>query len=56
MLIADRDHVGNLPYLNSENNFTGKIFSSYKTIEIAKKLIEDSVNIHEKTVMKLKVC
>ena len=55
MLIADRDHVGNLPYLNSsENNFNGKIFGSYKTIEIAKKLIEDSVNIHEKTVMKLK--
>ena len=55
MLIADCDHVGNLPYLNSsENNFNGKIFGSYKTIEIAKKLIEDSVNIHEKTVMKLK--
>ena len=55
MLIADRDHVGNLPYLNSsENNFNGKIFGSYKTLEIAKKLIEDSVNIHEKTVMKLK--
>ena len=54
MLIADCDHVGNLPYLNNENNFTGKIFGSYKTLEIAKKLIEDSVNIHEKTVMKLK--
>lgn len=54
MLIADSDHVGNLSYLNKENGFKGKIFGSYKTIEVGKKLIEDSVSIHEKTVMKLK--
>ena len=54
MLIADSDHIGNLPYLNSDNGFKGKIFSTYETIEISKKLIEDSVNIHDKTIQKLK--
>ena len=33
MLIADSDHIGNLPYLNSDNGFKGKIFGTYKTIE-----------------------
>jgi metallo-beta-lactamase family protein len=51
---AHCDHIGNLSYLNKENGFQGKIFGSYKTIEIGKKLIEDSVNIHEKTIQKLK--
>ena len=54
MLIADSDHIGNLPYLNNDNGFKGKIFSTYETIEISKKLIEDSVNIHDKTIQKLK--
>lgn len=54
MLIADRDHIGNLAYLNSDNGFKGKIFSTYKTIEVGKDLIEDSVNIQLKTVQKLK--
>ena len=54
MLIADSDHIGNLPYLNSDNGFKGKIFSTYETIEISKKLIEDNVNIHDKTIQKIK--
>lgn len=48
------DHLGNLVYLNKEQGFKGKIFGSNKTIEVGKKLIEDSVNIHEKTIQKLK--
>ena len=51
---AHVDHTQNLPYLNSENGFNGRIFSTYKTIEITKKLVEDSVNIHDKTIAKLK--
>ena len=51
---AHCDHLGNLVYLNKEQGFKGKIFGSYKTIEVGKRLIEDSVNIHGKTIQKLK--
>lgn len=49
-----QDHCGNLAYLNSDNGFCGKIFSTYETIEVGKDLIEDSVNIQIKTIQKLK--
>lgn len=48
------DHVGNLSYLNSDNGFNGKIIGTKQTIEIAKELIEDTVNIHIKNLEKLK--
>lgn len=48
------DHTQNLPYLNSENGFKGKIFSTFKTIEITKELNKDSVDIQDKTIAKLK--
>ena len=55
MLIADRDHVGNLAYLNSNNNgFNGRILGTNQTLEVAKELIEDTLNIHIKNIEKLK--
>lgn len=48
------DHVGNLPYLNSENGFNGKIIATNQAMAVAKDLIEDSVNIHAKNIEKLK--
>lgn len=48
------DHTQNLPYLNSENGFKGKIFGTFKTIEITKELNKDSVDIQDKTIAKLK--
>ena len=48
------DHCGNLAYMNSTNGFEGKILSSNKTIEISKKLISDSVYIHEKGIEQVK--
>ena len=40
--------------MNSTNGFEGKILSSNKTIEISKKLISDSVYIHEKGIEQVK--
>lgn len=48
------DHVGNLAYMNTKNGFEGKIISSKKTISISKKLIADSVYIHEKNIEQIK--
>lgn len=48
------DHVGNTPYLNTSNGFNGKIISSTKTISISRKLITDSVYIHERNIEQIK--
>lgn len=48
------DHCGNLAWANEKNNFNGKILSSFKTIGISKKLIIDSVYIHEKNIEQIK--
>lgn len=44
------DHVGNLPYFNDDNGFTGRILGSNQCLEIAKDLIKDSVHIHNKNI------
>ena len=49
------DHCGNLAYLNSNNNgFNGRILGTNQTLEVAKELIEDTLNIHIKNIEKLK--
>ena len=48
------DHVGNLPHANTKNGFNGVIISSHKTLEISKKLIADSVYIHERNIEQIK--
>ena len=48
------DHCGNLAYMNSTNGFEGKVLSSHKTLEISKKLIADSVYIHERNIEQIK--
>lgn len=48
------DHVGNLSYLCDSNGFKGKILGTKMCIEVAKELIEDTVNIHIKNIEKLK--
>lgn len=48
------DHCGNMAWANTKNEFNGKILSSYKTVELSKKLIADSVYIHEKNLEQIK--
>ena len=48
------DHCGNLAYLNSNNGFNGRILGTNQTLEVAKELIEDTLNIHIKNIEKLK--
>ena len=48
------DHCGNLAYLNSNNGFIGRILGTNQTLEVAKELIEDTLNIHIKNIEKLK--
>lgn len=48
------DHSCNTPYLNTSNGFEGKIISSTKTISISRKLIADSVYIHERNIEQIK--
>lgn len=48
------DHCGSLSYLNKENCFNGRILGNIQTLEVAKELIEDTVNIHIKNIEKLK--
>ena len=48
------DHLGNLPHLNIQNGFTGKILGTKSVIEIGKKLIEDSVGIHLSNIKRIK--
>lgn len=48
------DHCGNLAYLNSNNGFYGRILGTNQTLEVAKELIEDTLNIHIKNIEKLK--
>lgn len=49
------DHVGNLSYLTTEGcNFKGEILGTKQCVEVAKELIEDTVNIHIKNIEKLK--
>ena len=49
------DHCGNLAYLNSNNNgFNGRILGTNQTLEVAKELIDDTLNIHIKNIEKLK--
>ena len=48
------DHCGNLAHANTKNGFNGKVLSSYKTIELSKRLISDSVYIHEKNIEQIK--
>ena len=55
MLMSRVDHCGNLAYLNSNNNgFNGRILGTNQTLEVAKELIEDTLNIHIKNIEKLK--
>ena len=55
MLMSRADHCGNLAYLNSNNNgFNGRILGTNQTLEVAKELIEDTLNIHIKNIEKLK--
>ena len=55
MLMSRVDHCGNLAYLNSNNNgFKGRILGTNQTLEVAKELIEDTLNIHIKNIEKLK--
>lgn len=51
---AHIDHVGNLAFLNDENEFSGTIIGSKATIEVAKELIKDSVYIHTKNIRTIK--
>ena len=48
------DHCCNLPHANTKNGFNGAIISSHKTLEISKKLIADSVYIHERNIEQIK--
>ena len=48
------DHCGDLAYLNSNNGFYGRILGTNQTLEVAKELIEDTLNIHIKNIEKLK--
>lgn len=48
------DHCGDLAYLNSNNGFNGRILGTNQTLEVAKELIEDTLNIHIKNIEKLK--
>ena len=48
------DHCCNLPHANTKNGFNGVIISSHKTLEISKKLIADSVYIHERNIEQIK--
>lgn len=54
MLMSRVDHCGNLAYLNSNNGFNGRILGTNQTLEVAKELIEDTLNIHIKNIEKLK--
>ena len=54
MLMSRVDHCGNLAYLNSNNGFYGRILGTNQTLEVAKELIEDTLNIHIKNIEKLK--
>lgn len=51
---AHIDHIGNLPYFNDDNGFKGTILASKETIELSKKLLKDSVYIHQKDIEYLK--
>lgn len=46
------DHIGSIPYLNK--GFDGNIISTKESMVIGKHLIEDSVNIHQKNIQKIK--
>ena len=49
------DHLGNLPSLVHENNgFEGKVICTYETLQIGKKLLEDSVYIHKRNIDTMK--
>ena len=54
MLMSRVDHCGDLAYLNSNNGFYGRILGTNQTLEVAKELIEDTLNIHIKNIEKLK--
>ena len=54
MLMSRVDHCGDLAYLNSNNGFNGRILGTNQTLEVAKELIEDTLNIHIKNIEKLK--
>ena len=54
MLMSRVDHCGNLAYLNFNNGFNGRILGTNQTLEVAKELIEDTLNIHIKNKEKLK--
>lgn len=48
------DHTGNLPILNSQNGFNGRIFSNRETIELTKELVKNSVKIHETDITNMR--
>lgn len=51
---AHIDHIGNVAIFNEDNGFKGRIISSEKTIEISKKLLKDSMYIHQKDIEYIK--
>ena len=49
------DHTCNLPVLNSQNGFNGRIFSSRECLAITKELVKNSGKIHESDIQSMRL-